>query len=357
MLGCVCNTKQGSSFCTVTSLWLPSLQLIHNGAVNHTPEANPAPSFLHFQLTKGLCLRQSSNTFLHVLTPIKHLSVCWAGVQIRVSLHSKEDVSHLLNQIQAARMLHWMDHGQGQMLQTKADFAKADKDMIIDKKSCFKCGKFTYKNFFYYYFWKGYKSFLAVGFSVEGRQCWLPAGPIGLSLDTSRCRIDPALPTATSTTDLEHIQHIPTMILQASAGNILSAPGQHCRPIMNSRGHTPETEQRKTQGKYSEKERCDSENRRKPAWMKGENPFRVIRWHKLPTWRAKISGCCQGLNIPHIQDIGQRKVLKTAFKSSHSRALMHSCSPEVTLLTCPGLLKTSDRKWFKLNTKFNIWAL
>lgn len=59
----------------------------------------------HFQL-KGLCLRQSSNPFLHVLTPIKHLSVCWAGVQIRVSLHSKEDVSHQLNQIQAARMLH-----------------------------------------------------------------------------------------------------------------------------------------------------------------------------------------------------------------------------------------------------------
>lgn len=80
----------------------------------------------HFQLTKGLCLRQSSNTFLHVLTPIKHLSVCWAGVQIRVSLHGKEDVSHLFNQIRAARMLHWMDHGQGQMLQTKADFAKAD---------------------------------------------------------------------------------------------------------------------------------------------------------------------------------------------------------------------------------------
>lgn len=80
----------------------------------------------HFQLTKGLCLKQSSNTFLHVLTPIKHLSVCWAGVQIRVSLHSKEDVSHPLNQIQAARMLHWMDHGQGQMLQTEADFAKAD---------------------------------------------------------------------------------------------------------------------------------------------------------------------------------------------------------------------------------------
>lgn len=80
----------------------------------------------HFQLNKGFCLRQSSNTFLHVLTPIKHLSVCWAGVQIRVSLHSKEDVSHLLNQIQAARMLHWMDYGQGQMLRTKADFAKSD---------------------------------------------------------------------------------------------------------------------------------------------------------------------------------------------------------------------------------------
>lgn len=144
------------------------------------------------------------------------------------------------------------------------------------------------------------------------------------------------------------------MILQASAGNILSAPGQHCRAIMNSRGHTPETEQGKTQGKDNEKERCDSENRRKPARMKGENPFRVIRWHKLPTWRAKISGCCQGLNTPLIQDIGQRKVLKTAFKSSHSRALMPSCSPEVTLLTCPGLLKIPDRKRFKLKTKFNV---
>lgn len=54
---------------------------------------------------------------------------------------------------------------------------------------------------------------------------------------------------------------------------LLSAPGQHCRPIMNSRGHTAGTEQGKTQGKDSEKERCDFENRRKPAQMKGENPF------------------------------------------------------------------------------------
>lgn len=87
-----------------------------------------------------------------------------------------------------------------------------------------------------------------MGFSVEGRQCWLPAWPIGFShLDTSRCRIDPALTTATSTIDLEHIWHIPAMILQASVGNILSAPRQHCRPIMNSGGHTPGTEQGKTQ--------------------------------------------------------------------------------------------------------------
>lgn len=169
-----------------------------------------------------------------------------------------------------------------------------------------------------------------VRFSVVGRQCWLPAWPIGFShLDTSRCRIAPVLPTATSTTDLEHVLHIPAMILQASVRNILSAPGQHCRPILNSRRHTPGTEQGKTQGKDSGKERWGSENRRKPAEMKGENPFWVIRW-QLPAWRAKISGCCPGLNTPATQGTGQRKVLKTAFKSSHSRALMPSCSLEVT---------------------------
>lgn len=126
--------------------------------------------------------------------------------------------------------------------------------MIIDKKSCFKCGKFTYKNTLLLVLLKRLLSFSsrspAVGFSVDGRQCWPPTWPIGFShLDTSRCRTDPALPTATSSIDLEHILHIPATILQASVGSILSAPGQHCRPIMNSRGHTPGTEQTKTQGK------------------------------------------------------------------------------------------------------------
>lgn len=62
---------------------------------------------------------------------------------------------------------------------------------------------------------------------MDGRQCWPPTWPIGFShLDTSRCRTDPALPTATSSIDLEHILHIPATILQASVGSILSAPGQ-----------------------------------------------------------------------------------------------------------------------------------
>lgn len=146
MFGCVCNARQGTSFSTVTlcgsshSSWY-----IMEQSVRLLRQFLLLP---HFPAHQRLCLRQSSNTFLHVLTPIKHLSVCWTGVQIRVSLHSK-DVSHPLNQIRAARLLHWMDHGQGQMLRTKADFAKSHLDVIIDKKSCFKCGKFTYKNIFY----------------------------------------------------------------------------------------------------------------------------------------------------------------------------------------------------------------
>lgn len=30
---------------------------------------------------------------------------------------------------------------------------------------------------------------------------------------------------------------------------------------------------------------------------------------------------------------------------------------DVTLLTCPGLLKTPENKWYKLRTEFNVWAL
>lgn len=74
----------------------------------------------------------------------------------------------------------------------------------------------------------------------------LPFGPL-------KCRIDPGFPTGTSTTHLEHILHIPAVILQASVGNILSVPGQHCRPTLNSRGHNQgqgkEKHREKTVGK------------------------------------------------------------------------------------------------------------
>lgn len=187
-----------------------------------------------------------------------------------------------------------------------------------------------------------------MGFSVDGRQCWPPTWPIGFShLDTSRCRTDPALPTATSSIDLEHILHIPATILQASVGSILSP---WTDPSWIPEGTHQGQNKQKHRGKDSEKERCDFENRRK-----GENPFWALRWHNCQHDK-KIRGCCQGLNTSHTQDIGQRKVLKTAFKSSHSRALMPSWSPEVIFLTWPGLLKISD-KWYQLKTKFNVWSL
>lgn len=186
---------------------------------------------------------------------------------------------------------------------------------------------------------------------MEGRQCWLPAWPIGFShLNTSGCRTDHALPTATSIINLEHILHIPAMIL------ILSAPGQHCRPIMNSRGHTPGTEQRKTQRKDSEKERCDFENRRKQHRWREKIPFEPSG-DKTANMKRKNQWLLPRTNHPTHTGYWSKKSPHSAFKSSHSRALMPSCSPELTLLTCLGLLKTPDNKWYKLKTKFNVWSL
>lgn len=81
-------------------------------------------------------------------------------------------------------MLHWMDHGQGQMLHKKADSAKAHLKLILDKKSCFYCGnpwQIYVQRYFLLVFLKELWIFPsrspAAGFSVEGRQCWLPAWP------------------------------------------------------------------------------------------------------------------------------------------------------------------------------------
>lgn len=155
-------------------------------------------------------------------------------------------------------MLHWMDHGQGQMLPKKVDFAKAHLNSILDKRSCIYCGD-LWQIYLQRDFWL-----------VFLKEVWIfpstnPAAGIlcreELVLTTSMAQysplasptwtpqgdsIAPVLPTATSVTDVEHILHIPALILQASVGNVSLA---HCGPIRNSRRSTARTEQEGWHGK------------------------------------------------------------------------------------------------------------
>jgi len=139
------------------------------------------------------------------------------------------------------------------------------------------------------------------------------------SLQHDRCGAHPA-----------HSCYDPPAILHV--GNISLAPEVDCRPVLNSQGYTPGTEQEEQHKKRMVEDQYDFdfEKRRKPLQMKWEDPCWVVRWHNLPTWRASISGCCPELNTPLAQGTGQRKVFKTAFKSSNFRVSMPSCPPEVT---------------------------
>lgn len=100
----------------------------------------PWQIFFIFQFTKELYLRCFTNTLLHVSdfnNTLQRLLSCAPDV----SLHSKDNVSHLITKAEAAaRMLQRMDHGQGQMLRKKVDFTKEHFNLILDMKSRFYCG-------------------------------------------------------------------------------------------------------------------------------------------------------------------------------------------------------------------------
>lgn len=149
-------------------------------------------------------------------------------------------------------MLHWVDHGQGQMLHKKVHFAKAHLNLILDKKSCICCGD-LWQIYLQRYFWLVFLREVWI-FPSSGILCreelvlttsMAQYGPLASPSWTPQS-IAPVLPTATSMTDVEHILHIPALILQASVRNVSLA---HCRPILNSRGSTPRTEQEGWHGK------------------------------------------------------------------------------------------------------------
>lgn len=124
-------------------------------------------------------------------------------------------------------------------------------------------------------------------------------------------RQPPVLPVATSITDVEHILHIPAMVLQASVCNISLDPGKHCRLILNSSGftswYTPGTEQEEHDRKRTVGKKYEFEKRRKPAQMKRKDPFWVTGWHNLSTWRADSSSCFPGLDTPPTQGYWPKK--------------------------------------------------
>lgn len=67
------------------------------------------------------------------VTFIKQLHVCWAVLWFYHSIEKATKIIHLIKSSATARMLHWLDHGQEQMLLKKVDFAKVYLNLISDK--------------------------------------------------------------------------------------------------------------------------------------------------------------------------------------------------------------------------------
>lgn len=131
------SARQGTS----SSTMLPQSDIpvtpVISAESQRSGASDPWQIFFVFQFTKELYLRRFTNTFLHLTKTLQCLLSCAPDV----SLQSKDNVSHLITKPEAAaRMLHWMDHGQGQMLREKVDFTKEHFNLILDKKSRFYCG-------------------------------------------------------------------------------------------------------------------------------------------------------------------------------------------------------------------------